>query len=508
MALSVDTGATVKMTLHTDNDNEGGWGGTDGPDDYDVAIQGSNSESWQVSKNSTETGTLTKSSDISGTGNHFNLWMMSNLTQYLTSIKVQLISSTGNYREYTIATSSIQDVTGEFHCFALDIAGGTETGTFAPASFSSLKIEVNNSSSGNIRSVINNWIDAMYFGRGLTFKGASDSNDKMFAEATALDELTANKYGVLINVNEQLFAQGDVVFDDGGSTVTQKSNGENLVFTKKINTTNTYRLILLGNTNTVSFTNTNISATDTARFDFDSSGTINSFTMSGGSFKKASSIAFKTGQTISGVSFTECGEIDTNGATISSCNIISTIETTTGSLVINSSTELGNMSKLNFYDYHDNSRYAVYIPSSVTGTITLTDFVFDNPSSAYCLYWAGTGTLVVNRGGTTNLSNYTSPGTVTIQSSVSIDVHVEDQSTSDLQDAWVYIDTNPSIGDTADIVNTQTNSSGDVNTSYSGAASSAAIRIRKYGYKPYSGTISLLADSNTNVTLITDPQQT
>lgn len=508
MALTVDTAATVKMTLHTNNDNEGGWGGTDGPDTYNVAIQGTNSESWQVSKNSTETGTLTNSSDISGTGNHFNLWMMSNLTQYLTHIKVQLISTSGNYREYTIATSSLQDVTGEFHCFALDIAGGTQTGTFVPANFSSLEIELNNSTSGNIRSVINNWIDAMYFGRGLTFIGGSDTNDKMFAEATALDELTANKYGVLGEVNEQLFAQGDVVFDDGGSTVTQKSEGENLVFTKQTNTTNTYRLILLGNTNTITFTNTNISATDTSRFDFDSSGTINSFTMIGGSFKKASTIAFKTGQDISGVSFTECGEVDTNGASVSSCNFVSTIETTTGSLVINSSTELGNMAKLNFYDYHDNGRYAVYIPATVTGTITLSNFVFDIPSSAYCLYWAGTGTLIVNRGGTTNLSNYTSPGTVTIQSSVSIDVHVEDQSSTDIASAWVYIDTNPTAGDTADIVNTQTNSSGDVATSYAGAASSATIRIRKYGYKPYVGSISLLADSNTSVILITDPQQT
>ena len=48
------------MTLYTDNDNEGGWGGTDGPDDYNNAIQGTNSESWQVSKNSTDIGTLSR----------------------------------------------------------------------------------------------------------------------------------------------------------------------------------------------------------------------------------------------------------------------------------------------------------------------------------------------------------------------------------------------------------------------------------------------------------------
>ena len=509
MALAVDTGATVKMTLYSNNDNEGNWdSGTDGPDAYNVKIQGTNSESWQVSKNSTENATLTLTAvNMSAVGSHLNMWMMSNLTQYYTHIKVRLQSSIGNYREFTIATSSLQDVTGEFHAFALDLAGGVQTGTFDSSSVTAIWVEVNNSTSGNIRSVINNWIDAMYFGRGLTFDG-SDTADKIFSEAAALDELTANKFGVLIEVDEVIFAQGDIVFDDNGSANTQTSDGETVIFTKKTNTTNTYRLILIGTNNTVVFNNTNISATDTARFLFDSSGTINSFNMTGGGFKKASSVAFKSGQTINGVNFTECGEVDTNGATISNSNFISTIETITGSLAINSSSELGNMSKLNFSDYHANSRYAIYIPASVTGTITLTDFVFDNPSSAYCLYWAGTGTLIVNRGGTTNISNYTSPGTVTIQSSVSIDVHIEDQSNNDLADAWVYIDTNPTIGDIADIVNTQSNSTGDVSTSYSGAATSATIRIRKYGYKPYKGTISLLADSNTNITLITDPQQT
>ena len=55
------------MTLHTNNDNEGGWGGTDGPDDYNNSIEGSNSESWQVSKNSVENAILTKTVGLTAT---------------------------------------------------------------------------------------------------------------------------------------------------------------------------------------------------------------------------------------------------------------------------------------------------------------------------------------------------------------------------------------------------------------------------------------------------------
>ena len=99
------TVALSGISLHTNNDNESNWNGTDGPDTYNVAIQGSNSESWQVSKNSTETGTLTLARDISGTNSIFFVWIKSDLSYYYTDVKIRLISSSGNYREYTLATS-------------------------------------------------------------------------------------------------------------------------------------------------------------------------------------------------------------------------------------------------------------------------------------------------------------------------------------------------------------------------------------------------------------------
>ena len=404
MVLTVDAAGTVQITLFTDNDNEGGWADTDGPDTYNVSIQGTNSESWQVSKNATETGILTLSDDISGTGNHFYVWMKSDLSYYYTSIKIRLISTAGNYREYTLALAATPYVSGDFKCFALDIIGGAETGTFVPSSVTIVEITVDNSASGNIRSVINNWIDAMYFGRGLTFEGNS-TGVLMFAEAAAIDELAANKYGVMFIVEEQIFVQGDVVFQDSGSTEAQSSNGENVVFTEKPNATNTYRLILLGADNTIEFINTSISATGAARFDFIASGTISSFTMSGGTLKKASTVAFKSGQTITNVNFTECGEVDNNGATLEGCNFISTIETVTGALIVNVDTEANACENLSFTGYSVNSRYAIYVDASVT-EFDMTDWYFDDPNNTidYALYWAGgAGTLTINALGSTNL---------------------------------------------------------------------------------------------------------
>lgn len=500
MALAVDAGATVKMTLHTNNDNEGNWTGTDGPDTYNILIQGTNSESWLVSKNASETGVLAVGRDVSGTGNHVNIWMMSNLTQYLTSIKVQLISTAGNYREYTIATSALQDVTGEFHCFALNIAGGAQTGTFVPASLSSISIIVDNSTSGNIRSVINNWIDAIYYGRGLTFDG-SDTADKMFSEAAALDELTANKYGVMIEVDEQIFIQGDIIFDDNGSANTQTSDGENVVFTKKTNTTNTYRLHLIGSNNTVVFINTNISATDTARFGFDSSGTVGSFDMTGGGFKKASSVDFKTGQTISDVNFTECGEVDTNGATLDGCNFISTIEDTTGALIVNSDTEGEACDNLSFSGYAANGRHAVYVAAGVT-EFDMDNWTFDDPNNTtdYALYWAGAaGTLTVNALNGTNLvtagCEAAVGGTVSVVANpVTLQLNVTDITTGDPISAarcFVLVSNGDNFPYNASVTITGSGTTATVTHADHGYSTGANVNIQGASPDVYNGCYSI-----------------
>jgi len=519
MVLALDTGATVKMTLLVDNDSQESWVGTDDLDDYNMHVQGTNSESWLVSKNATETGTLTVSAaDMSGTGNHFNMWMQTNLTQYLTSITVTLQSSSGNYRLYTIGTSSVPEVTGEFHCFALDLNnGGIETGTFNPASVPTIAVEINNSSSGNIRSVINNWIDAMYYGRGLTFDGSSTS-DNMFTEATAIDELEANKYGVLFNIDEQIFVQGDIVFDDDGGSNTQSSNGENVVFTEKTNTTNTYRLILIGADNTITFNNTNISATGAAQFGFDSSGTIGSFDMTGGGLKKVSSAIFKSGQTITNVNFTECRAVDTNGATLDGCNFISTIEPSSGALLVNVDTEAEACTNLSFLDYALSNRYAVYVAASVT-EFDMDNWYFDDPNNTdhWAVYWLGdTGTLTINAVNGTNLVSAGCRaelgGTVLVVANpVTMTVTVKDTASppQPIENAlvlvWVTDDTNYPYDATVNIT-----SSGTLATvTHVGHGMETDDYVRIYGVNeaPYNGSFQITVNTSSEYeyTMLGDP---
>ena len=289
------------MTLYTNNDNEGSWAGTDGADTYNNAEQGTNSESWLVAKNSSETGTLTLTPGTapSTTRGLFVFWMSSNLAPYYTDIRLDLQSSTNNFKQFICANSTNKAIGGQFIPSVVDYVNkGTATGTYAPASHTVTRIIVDNGSSGNIRSVINNWIDVMYFGPGHTISGTT-TTDKLFAEAFAVDDLVANKYGILQNKSGVIFSQGDL--DLAGTALV--SDAETLVF---VDTLNGYDIYNLDITGSVTLTNSNIYSSGTISYNLDAS-TATAFSMTGGTLGGYNSIVAAAGQTMSGIVFQEGG---------------------------------------------------------------------------------------------------------------------------------------------------------------------------------------------------------
>ena len=140
-------------------------------------------------------------------------------------------------------------------------------------------------------------------------------------------------------------------------------------------------------------------------------------------------------------------------------------------------------------------------PSAVGTPYTHNNLIFS--ANTYDVLNSSGSAIVVEKVGS---NTSTSEGSaVSMVTSVAIAINVKDQSGTNIVGALVYIDED--LGSAGEIVNTTTDANGDVNTSYSGAASTATIRVRKYGYKYNVGTVSLSSDSSTNVILITDPQQ-
>ena len=251
----------------------------------------------------------------------------------------------------------------------------------------------------------------MYFGPGLTISGTT-SVDSVYNEATAIDEAIGNRYGVLENNDEKIFCQGNLELT--GSALT--SRNESLTFRDTDNGLPLYKLTVSG---AVLFDTTLIDASGAAAFLFSSVGA-SSFSMTGGGFTKASAVNFDSGQSIAGINVIGSGAVDTNGAAFSNSTIANSSEATTGSLVLNSAAEASNISNIQFKNF--NGRYAVYIPASVTGSITLNGFISDG--SGTDIYWAGTGgILTVNMAGGTNFNTTASAGgSVSLENTVALTI--------------------------------------------------------------------------------------
>ena len=403
------------MTLFTHNDADVGWTGEDGTS-TEVFWQGTGSQKWIVSKSAVETATHTLSADFSA-AKYFNFAMLSTIAPFYDTIDIELESTASNFEAFRLSDQTAgvtyRAVAGEFKysTVILQFGQGVSTGTYARASHTVSRITVDNSNSGNIRSVENHYIDAMYYGNGRII-GGTTVGDLLFKESNDLDISADVLDCCTLEFGGEIFSQTDIEL----TATAGNSYGETVVFRKNANTDNLHTLLISG---TIDFINTVIKAETGATIAVDATAAT-SFGMSGGSITLGAKIGFKLAQIISGVVFTSCEEIDTNGATFSNCVINSTTEVTTGALLVNTQTEGDACTDLQFNTYGTN--YAVYVAAAVT-TFDMDNWVFDDPNNTtgYALYWLGTsGTLTVNALNGTNLTTSgclaNTGGTVTVVS--------------------------------------------------------------------------------------------
>jgi len=386
------------MTLFTHNDSDVGWAGEDGTS-TEVFWQGSGSQQWIVAKNGNETATHTLSDNF-GSSKYFTFGMLSTIAPFYTSINLELQSTASNFEAFVLSNQTAGvtfraiDGTFKFSAVVCQFGQGTSTGTYARGSHTVLRVNVDNSSSGNIRSVLNHYIDAMYHGNGRII-GGTTTGDQLFKESNDLDISGDTFDCCTLEFGGEIFSQTDIEL----TATAGNSYGETLVFRNNANTDNAHTLLVSG---TIDFINTIIKAETGATIAIDATAAT-SFDMTGGSVVNGGNIGLKTGQTIQGVVFTSCAEIDTNGATLSNCVINSTTEATTGSLLVNTEAEGELCSDIKFNTFGTN--YAVYVAAGVT-TFDMDNWIFDDPNntSNVAVHWLGTsGTLTINALNGTNL---------------------------------------------------------------------------------------------------------
>lgn len=196
------------------------------------------------------------------------------------------------------------------------------------------------------------------------------------------------------------------------------------------------------------------------------------------------------------VNWIGCSQVVPNGGALIRNNIFAETADVDAALLWN---ENINIQKSNFIA--NTIGAAIEMPSAVGTPYTYT-----------ALFFSGNTNDVLNSSGSTiaiNKASLSDPSTsegstVNFQASSTIFIRVQDESNADISGAFVYI--NDDDAGTAEL-NDTTDVNGEVNDSYSGAVSTATLRVRKYGYKPFKDTVDISSDLSRTITLIADPQQ-
>ncbi len=271
----------------------------------------------------------------------------------------------------------------------------------------------------NVRNNNNTWVDKLHFtNSGYTVYGGT-SGDKINMSSIALADETAG-WGIIQEFNGVYFATSPFEIGDSSNTTYFEWDGETIMFVDNRVSATFYEVSAIGANTSIVMNNGSI-GTDGQEYKFDISD-VGSCSLSGLAINNAHTVLFKSGQTHSGLILTECGNtgnIDTNGASLSNTKFINQ----KGQFLVNSSTEAGACSNLQFDGYENNSEYAIYVPASVT-SFTMSNWQFTDPDNTtnYALYWAGTsGTLTILSTAGTNLvtagCTAASGGTVVVSAS-------------------------------------------------------------------------------------------
>lgn len=407
MAVSVTPNLT-DVTLGLDS---GDWANTDGTD-IEIFIQGTGSESWYVGKNTTPTATFDAYSangnlahNMSASDTHLYFWVFStvallNATKTNSGLVMRIIDGSSNWKEWKIAGSDTWD--GRWTCFVQDInaTADASSGTLVYTDIQTITFYVNASGTTYRSAPANYWIDAIRFGTGLTATGTTFN----LSDIASDDELTANKYGVLQDIDGVIFSQGRITVGAGATTTTMTSDGEVFVFKDTAVSSGLYQLNFVGSGNTSVVKNGYYQSDSiTSRFKLDASDTDITYTQSGMTIAKAGLISYASGDSITTSVYNNCLQITPDTATFQNNTLSNYIGTEGGSLLWPTS---GNVSDCTFI----NCDNGVEISQSTNQTFS--GMIFDDEAGNYDVNATGTSAIEVAKTSGSNPNSYNTGGQI------------------------------------------------------------------------------------------------
>lgn len=449
--------ATVTSNLTRINDLEGALssvsigGGAGAAASTDIFLQGAQSLARRQS-NVTLGGFLLNdgaTNDLSAADVHVGAWIWVTHYSVLTALRLRMAgAASGDYDEHIIPLTEYPSLGGWLRVWVdisrtPDATGGAALNEAAVQHFGPV-ISLP-TVGGNAPNLVLDALD--HTTTGLLLTGTAG----VFQDFLDADEgNTTNKYGVVNSIFEIIYCRARLMLGSASSLVFTDS-GFTLVFPQQNTVADTFMglSIDLQNVSTdIELLNGAISSPGVKKGDFIVTGTTGSLLASGMAFSGLRAIALTTGCTVTGSSFSSCGQIDADGPTFTSNNVSGyTGATDTSALVWDVATDPNSKLDGCSFTKGAGTTHAIEFGLTSPTTMTLTDVNFSgynasngqNDSAIHIKRTTGTVTINISGG---NSPSYKTDGAtvVIVAGAVDVVVTVVDSTATAIENARVFIE--------------------------------------------------------------------
>jgi hypothetical protein len=415
-------------------------------------------------------------------------------------------SGTAAYNRYTVAGRDTLPKGGWFNVAVDPTATPTNVQGTSSAVTTYFGSRINMSGSVSKGNPYAN--DFIRYGRSCISDLGEIANPATFDGMATENDLVANKWGLFEKVDSGYSQKGLYQMGTVTNAVYFEDSNKSILIEDTLHVAvgfNEFEVLNTGST--VKWTGIQITALGTqskGKFTVTDNAAVTKVSCT---FNDMDTFVYQSNSDITDTIYRRCGLVTVGTATFTTCSFLES--TATAATLTAALADLGACTFVS-----DGTGHAVELTSVGAGSMgwngKLTGYAGSDGSTGNEAIFVnvGSGTLTINvaEGADTPYIKTAGAVVTVISGGVTIDVNVKNEAGSPIENAYVYIDED--LGTAGEISNVLTNASGNiVQASYTGVATSATVRIRLYGYKPFLGSITLLQNSATNVILILDPQQ-
>ncbi len=329
---------------------------------------------------------------------------------------------------------------------------------------------------GNAANKTNSWIDALRYLDGYYITGGSSGDKVRLTNIASADRGTTTLYGYgIVNEIEGLYiCTGTLQIGNGSTTTYFEMDGQVLYWSDQLVASGLYSFDGNGSGCNIVIVNSVLGSsgtTDSTRFALDmSTGSPSSVSITGSVIRRAAAVTFTSGQTVTGNTFLDCGQITPGGADMTGSSVSGYEGTSdTAALVYNVAADPdGELDDMTFTK-GTASTHAIQFGTSSPTTMTLRNVAFsgynasDSQTDSTLYFSRDTGTVTVYLVGCSGNVSYKSAGAtiVLIQDPVTVKVTAKNVSGTELSGVRVFVKASDGTGpfpfeETVTIVNSGT----------------------------------------------------